>query len=152
MSEELPIVMVLSVMPVWFLKPSQDPAFTPMPPPPALALPGFPPDPLVPAVPAVPSVPPVVPVPVVAASVGVPVSVVPVPASVVPVPVVSEPLPDTPSTSRLASSAAFGSIADPPQAAVTNNAKVTRHTTISLLRTAELLTPVVTRANGTHIT
>src|SRR3954466_5132154 len=29
MSEELPMVMVLSVIPGWFLKPAQEPAFTP---------------------------------------------------------------------------------------------------------------------------
>src|SRR4051812_9563149 len=103
MSEELPIVIVLSVMPGWFLKPSHEPALTPGTA--AAAAPfGLPPvDPVPPdVVPAAVPVPPAPPVeaPEGASTVAAPGS--PVPASPV-APVVSEPLPEPrlPDTARL---------------------------------------------------
>src|SRR3954453_12260281 len=147
MSEELPIVIVLSVMPGWFLKPSHEPAFTPGTAaaaapfglPPVAPVEPVPPDVVPAAVPELPAAP--VEPPEGASTVAAPGS--PVPASPV-APVVSEPLPDPrlPDTARLADRTSFGLSSDPPQAVGTSSASARTHAPTNLLRTAELLTPV----------
>src|SRR4051812_37112720 len=128
MSEELPIVIVLSVIPGWFLKPSHEPTLTP-----GTAAGLVPPLGLLPPLPPVAPVLVVqVPVPVVVAapvavplgaSTAVPVSPVDVPVSP-DVPVVSVPAPEPrlPETARLAASTSLGLSSDPPHAARMNSA------------------------------
>src|SRR3954451_1424764 len=144
MSEELPMVMVLSVIPGWFLNPAQEPAFTPATEaPPPFGVPAAEPPVAVEPEPAAAPVPPAAAgePPDGASTAVLPVS--PVPASDA-VPVVSAPLPEPrlPETARLAARTSLGLSSEPPHAVGTSSASARTHAPTNLLRTAELLTPV----------
>src|SRR5689334_18383935 len=143
MSEELPILITLSVIPVLFLKPAHEPALMPLPAgvfevPPVLVPPVLVPPVLVPPV----LVPPVTGCPEFG-STDVPVFGL---TTVL-------PFPPCPSTRWFALSASLGEIEDPPQAVGTSSMSATAPTPSSrrarvdpaTLRTAVLLTPELLR-------